>query len=180
MAAVPVEVVIRLERHDGRGEAGGTVFWLFGLARIPLGEGGRRARAARKRTKVRRRRGKRHAARRFAAVLATEGFQTRLLGLAHDLLRRFHIRELSLRVRLGLDDPADTGRLWALVGPLAGTLALLPVARIAVEPQFASAAFDLDMRSRVRVIPLRLLFAVLAFALSPGTVRALRAVRTAA
>lgn len=179
LAAVPVEVTFRLERHDGQGKACGTLFWLFGLARVPLGKGGDRVRAARKRIRVRRR-GRYRAAGRLAAILETEGFLARLLGLGHDLLRRIHVRELSLRVRLGLDDPADTGRLWALVGPFAGILAMLPVARIAVEPQFASAGFDLDMRSRIRVIPLRLVFTVLAFALSPGTLRALRAVRTAA
>lgn len=180
LAAVPVEVAFRLESHDGRGEAGGTVRWLFGMARVRLGKGKRRARAARRRFTDRSQQGSGHAAGRLVAVLGTEGFPSRLLRLAHDLLRRIRIRELSLRVRLGLDDPADTGRLWALLGPLAGILAMLPVAHIAVEPQFTSSAFDIDMRSRIRLVPLRLLLTVLIFALSPGTLRALRAARAAA
>lgn len=175
VAAVPVEAAFWVERHEGKGRAGGTLSWLFGVARIRLGADRRRARAARQRPAGGRQRGKRRAAGRLTAMLETEGALSRALRLVRDVLRSIRIRQLSLRARLGLDDPADTGRLWAVVGPLAGALSLLPVAHIAVEPQFTTEVFDIDLRSRVRVIPLRLLFAALLFVLSPVTLRALRA-----
>lgn len=175
MAAVPVELAFRVEHHDGKGKAGGTVFWLFGIARVRLGKGKSGDHTVRKRVKARRRRRKPGTAGRLVAVFERQGFLSRLLRLALDVLRRIQILELSLRIRMGLDDPADTGRLWAVLGPLSGMLAMLPVAHIAVEPRFDSAEFDIDLRSRIRVIPLRLLFTVLVFALSPATLRAVRA-----
>lgn len=175
LAAVPVEAAFWVERHDGRGKAGGTLSWLFGLARIPLGADRRRVRAARQRLAGGGKRGRRRAAGRLSAMLETEGFPSRVLRLVGDVLRSIRIRQLSLQVRLGLDDPADTGRLWAVVGPLAGMLSILPGAHIVVEPRFTSEVFDVDLRSRFRVIPLRLLFATLSFALSPVTLRVLRA-----
>lgn len=178
LAAVPVELTLRVERHGGQGKAAGTVLWLFGAARIRLGDAKRRVRAARGRSTLRRQARRRGAAR-LTAMICTEQFPSRLLRLAHESLRCIRIRELTVHARVGLDDPADTGWLWAVVAPLAGTLAILPGAHIAIEPQFTCAAFDFDMRSRIRLIPLQLLFTVLIFALSPGTLRALRAARAA-
>jgi hypothetical protein len=111
------------------------------------------------------------------ALVQVEGFGSRLLRLARDLFRRIRIQELSLRIRLGLDDPADTGRLWAVVGPLA---ALPGLRRVAIEPEFAAEIFELDGRGRIRIVPLRLLSVLLRFALSPVTLHALYATRAAA
>jgi hypothetical protein len=114
------------------------------------------------------------------AALRIEGFGWRLLRLARDLLRRVYVRDLSLRVRVGLDDPADTGRLWGVVGPLAAALPRPAAARVAVAPEFAREALEIDGRGSVRIVPLRLLLVLLVFALSPVTLRALHAMRAAA
>jgi len=82
-----------------------------------------------------------------------------------------------MEVRLGLDDPADTGRLWAVVGPLAAILTLPVHARVAIEPEFACEALEVDGKGCIRIIPIRLLFVVLVFLLSPGTLRTLHATR---
>ena len=180
LLAVPVDLSFSLQRHEGRQEGSGILRWLFGLVRIRLGTPEVPARAQPERPKARQRQGRRGGARSMKAMLRVEGLGRRLLRLARDLLRRIHIRDLSLQVRLGLDDPADTGRLWAVVGPLAAILPLPPAARIAIEPQFAAEAFEVDGSGDIRIIPVQLLFVLLVFLLSPGTLRALYAARAAA
>ena len=47
------------------------------------------------------------------AVVRQSGFRRRLYRLVKDLVRAAHLQRLRLRIRLGLGDPADTGRLSA-------------------------------------------------------------------
>lgn len=179
LLAVPVDLAFEVHRHPGRNEGTGSLGWLFGLVRLRFGERKGRTRSAPKRAKARQRR-KRGGARRMMAILRVEGFAVRLLRLARDLLRHVRIHYLSMAVRLGLDDPADTGRLWAALGPVAALVAMLPVARITIEPDFASETFEVDGEGRLRLVPIQLLFIVLVFLLSPRTLRVLRALRAEA
>ncbi len=109
------------------------------------------------------------------AMLQTEGFMGRLLQLARDLFRRIRIRDLSLDARLGLDDPADTGRLWGVVGSLAAMLPTSRAMRVSIQPDFAAEVFEYQGRGSISVIPIQVLVLLLAFALAPATLRALRA-----
>ncbi len=177
LLAVPLELAFSVRREGVRREGRGSLRWLFGLVRVRLGGPGERVRAGPGRPASRRPRRGGGGARRMLALVQVEGFGSRLLRLARDLFRRIRIQELSLRVRLGLDDPADTGRLWAVVGPLA---ALPGLRRVAIEPEFAAETFELDGRGRIRIVPLRLLSVLLRFALSPVTLRAVYAARAAA
>jgi len=174
LLAIPVDLAFSVQRQEGRQEGRGTLGWLFGLVRLPLGKPKMRAQAKPARLKIKRRHRKRGGgARRIMAMFRIEGFGWRLLRLARDLLRRIHIRELSLEIRLGLDDPADTGRLWSVVGPLAAMLALPSVTRVAIEPEFSTEALEVDGKGHIRIIPVQLLLVILLFVLSPTTLRAL-------
>ena len=173
LLAIPVDLAFSVQRQEGRQEGRGSLGWLFGLVRLPLGKPKMRAQAMPARLKIKRRHRKRGGARRIMAMFRIEGFGWRLLRLARDLLRRIHIRELSLEIRLGLGDPADTGRLWSLVGPLAAMLALPSVTRVAIEPEFTAEALEIDGKGHIRIIPIQLLLVILVFVLSPTTLRAL-------
>ena len=177
LLAVPVDLAFSVQRQDGRQERGGTLAWLFGLVRLRLGKPKVRPRAKPDHARVEGRRRERGGARRIIAMLRSEGFAWRLLRLVRDLLRRIDIRDLRMDVRVGLDDPADTGRLWAIVGPFAAMLTLPPVARVAIEPEFTAETLEIDGKGRIRVVPIQLLFVLLVFVLSPSTLRALRATR---
>jgi len=179
LLAVPVDVDFVVQRQAGKQQGGVTLVWLFGLVRLRPGKPKTRARARPARRKVGWRRTRR-GTRRLIALLRVEGFGWRLLRLAQELLRRIHVRELDMQVRLGLDDPADTGRLWAVVGPLAAMLASLSNTRVAVEPAFTAEALDIDGKGGIRIIPVQLLWVLLVFALSPDTRRALHTARAAA
>lgn len=180
LAAIPVEVAFRVEFRPGQRAVHGTLYWLFGLVELPLGNRDAQRHTAHEGKKMaRRHHGKRTGVRRLMAVLRVEGFAWRLLRLIQDLLRRLQIRELSLEAYLGMDDPADTGRLWAAIGPLVAIMAS-PAAHIVIAPQFSARVFEVDAKTRIRVIPIQLLSVMLIFVLTPSTLRALYAMRGAA
>ena len=80
-------------------------------------------------------------------------------------------------MRLGLGDPADTGRLWAIVGPLSVAAQGIRSARVRVEPAFMEAVLEFDARGRMRLVPVQFLALAIGFALSPPSVRAWRTLR---
>lgn len=106
------------------------------------------------------------------AVIRQSGFRRRLYRLVKDLVRAAHLQRLRLRLRLGLGDPADTGRLWALLGPLNALAQDLRDARVELEPEFMDPAFEFEARGRLLLIPLQILAITAAFALSPPSIRA--------
>ena len=172
LLAIPVDLEFSLQRRGGRQTGGGTLRWLFGAVRVPL-----HPRAKRRPPKHKGRERGRSGARRVLSLLQTEGFGGRLLKLAQDLLRCIRVRNLSLDVRLGLDDPADTGRLWAVAGPLAAMLPLPPATRLTVVPDFATEVFEAEGQGRIRIVPIRCLAAILVFVLSSAAPHARRAPR---
>jgi hypothetical protein len=172
--AVPVNLNFRFRGIEAP-EAHVEVGWLFGLVhhRIQLSGRARRTRSYSGPT----RRGVRGA--QVAAVLRQGAFRRRLMRLFRDLFNAAHVSDLAVRLRLGLGDPADTGRLWALVGPLSAVAQRLANAQISVQPEFIDAKLEFDVRGRMVIVPLQLLAVVMAFALSPPSIRAWRSIKAA-
>lgn len=176
LLAIPVDVAFNVQREEkiaGRV----TIGWLFGLVRIPLRpEEGVKARPAPAPKPARRTRARRGL--HVGAMLRSQGFLARLTRLLGRLWGGIHIRRLRLQVLLGLDDPADTGRLWGMVGPLALVVPVPAGADLAIQPEFSGAAFQIDGEGAVRILPIEIIATLLAFALSPVTLRALYALGT--
>lgn len=155
--------------------------WAFGLVRIRS----RSSRAAAPTPEGEKRepgvgRGKRAPGKRqnfFAVVRHTE-FRRRIIRFISDMWRAVHKKEVSARVRVGLGDPADTGQLWAIVGPMAGMLANVQAASIDIEPDFLDATLDLDSSGSVRIIPLHMIYLGAALLLSPAVWQGIRQMRT--
>lgn len=170
--SVPVDLSFRLWIGPGF-EGSVTVGWMFGLIHFPIqlnGDKAKEKRARRKRKKARSRstdRGRRY-------FLFRSGFWDWLRRLLRKLMGWIRIYRLFLRVRLGLGDPADTGRLWAVAGPVAALLASLPVAEVRLEPNFQEAEFVLQGEGEVRIYPLGLVATLVMTALSPSTWRMFR------
>lgn len=113
------------------------------------------------------------------AALRVRGLRRRMLRFIGALWRAVHKEATAVRLRIGLDDPADTGRLWALLGPLNGLLPGPGHASIRLDPEFAGETLELDASGRLRVVPLRLLWLMAALLLSPPVWRAFRRLRVA-
>ena len=90
------------------------------------------------------------------------------------MLRATHARNLFLRLRIGLGDPADTGRLWAVIGPIAGMAQNFRSAALRIEPEFMDPAFEVESHGQFRLVPIQFIAMTAAFMLSPTMLRAWR------
>lgn len=95
------------------------------------------------------------------AAIRQPAFRRRILRFVSDVWHAIHKKNVRLLLRLGLGDPADTGQLWAVLGPLSGMLARLRDIRIAIEPDFLDSRLEVDSSGTIRMIPLRLAIIVL-------------------
>jgi hypothetical protein len=182
LLAVPVDVAFRFEGIEAfKGQL--AIRWLFGLLRFRIHLPGAaqprppqpkaKPEAAKVRVKPKERGGRP----RILAVLRQAAFRRRAYRLVKDLVRATHPQQLRLRMRLGLGDPADTGRLWAFVGPLNALAQNLRNAEVRIEPEFMDPVFEFEAHGRFRLIPLQFLALAIAFALSPPSIRAWRTLR---
>jgi len=151
--------------------------WAFGLVdfRLSTPRSKSRSKQAKKPSK-KRRHSKRSTQKRQQAVsvVRQREVRQRMTRFAADVWRAVRKEDVRLWVCLGLGDPADTGQLWAVVGPVAGLLSNVEGASITIEPDFTNANLELDGSGSIQVIPLQLTYLVLALLLSPTAWRAMR------
>ena len=76
-------------------------------------------------------------------------------------------------IRLGFDNPADTGMIWGVLGPASILLDYYSENKVIIEPDFQDSALDIDTKGQISIIPLEILVISLVFILSPVTVKAL-------
>jgi hypothetical protein len=98
--------------------------------------------------------------------------------LLRSLRRGVRVRRLHLRARVGLGDPAETGLLVGWAAPLLAVVRAPPALDLRLEPDFAREVLEGEARGELRTFPLLVLPPLLRFALSPATMRALRALRS--
>lgn len=113
------------------------------------------------------------------AVVRQKRFRRRIIRFINDLWHAVHKKNLRLRVRVGLGDPADTGQLWAICGPVAGILANVQEASINIEPEFLDTTFELDSSGSIRIIPLQMICLTVALLLSPSVWHGIKQMRVA-
>jgi len=182
LLAVPVEVAFRgrgVEPLEGRV----TIRWLFGLVRFRVPVPGvakpkRPDPGAEPETEEAREKPKKRGGRtRALSVLGQAAFRRRLCRLVRDLVRAAHPSQLGLHVRLGLGDPADTGRLWGFVGPLVAAAGSARDVELRIEPEFEGLVCEFEAHGRLLLVPVQFLFLAVVFALSPTSIRAWRTLR---
>jgi len=181
LLAPPVELTFRVEGIEPFGGQIAVRGW-FGLARFRIRLGGAveshaRPATASTATGPRAEPARRRARPNILSVLRQQEFRRRVLMLSQDLLDAVRVRELVLHLRLGAGDPADTGWLWAIVGPLSLLARRLRHAEVHIEPSFADAVLAFDARGRVTFLPLRIAALAIGFALSRSSIRAWRTLR---
>ena len=179
LLAVPLDVAFRVQGIEAfNGQI--AIRWLFGLVRFRIRvPGSAKPQSAKPGTepqaaKVRAKRDRRGGRGDVLVLLQQAAFRQRVYRLVKDLVRAAHLRQLGLRLRLGLGDPADTGRLWALVGPLNAAAQNLRHARVRIEPEFIDPVFEFEAQGRFLMVPLQILALAIAFAFSPPSIGAWR------
>lgn len=178
LLALPLDVAFQVEGIEPfHGQI--TIRWLFGLVRFRIRIPGANQSAQAPNVEpqaasVREKSEKQSRRPHVLAVLRQTAFRRRVYRLAADLVGAAHLRRFHLRVRLGLGDPADTGRLWALMGPLNALAQNLRHVDVQIEAEYIDAVFEFQLHGRVLLIPLQFLVLAIGFALSPASIRAWR------
>jgi len=113
----------------------------------------------------------------FARILRQQSFRRKIIRFIHDFWHAVHKRDVILRIRIGLGDPADTGQLWSVVGPVAGMLANMKDVSFIIEPEFFDTTFELNGRGNIRFIPLQIFYLTIGMLLSPSVWQGIRQMR---
>ena len=115
---------------------------------------------------------------RFSAlvkILRTEGLPKQLKKLVRDILRQLKIRNLVANFRVGFDNPADTGMLFALVGPATLLLNSLTTHEVKVQPAFGGeAVLEGFSYGNVRLRPIQLIPPFIKAVFSLATLRVVK------
>lgn len=114
------------------------------------------------------------------AAIRYKPFRQRMYRLVRELWRAIGKDDVFLRIRVGLDNPADTGQLWAWLGPLSAFVSHARDAEVSLQPEFRFEQLDVDAGGRIRIVPLQILGLALGLALSREFWRGLRLARARA
>jgi len=172
--SVPLDMVFHADAH-GRPRFRLKLLWLSGLVSKEIT---RRKTPEEKKKAVKGKRKPGEGKRRLGdifGILRTRGLLKRLTVLLRDILGCLKIRDLSADFRVGLDNPADTGLLFALIGPTTFWLGSSLPHQIRVQPSFADeATFEGYSHGAVRLRPIQLVIPLLRFVSSLATIRVVK------
>ena len=182
LLAIPVSLVVDIERTAWF-QTRLRLRWLFGLVDVEMGR--QRERGSPPGRPSNKAEQSRHVATRSRprgrgpaiamALVRTEGLIARVLLLLQDLAVRFSFQDIYLRVDFGLDDPADTGRLYGTLAPVMFA-AEAGGCDVRCWPNFQEPSLRGSCGGRIQARPISVLGVVIRFLGSPAILRAIRAV----
>ncbi len=108
-------------------------------------------------------------------LLRTRGLLRQLARLFRGIMRSVRVRDVRVDVSVGLGDPADTGMLFALIGPFTPLLQAYSRYPITLQPALTDeAALQGYGRGTIRLQPIRLAGPFFGFIFSAPAFRALK------
>jgi len=171
--SVPVNMIFSADA------AGSTRFrlkysWCFGLVTGNISRKEKRGRVEKKvRTEKKTGGGN---IRLFLRIISVRGLAACVFRFLKDVTRCFSIIDLRADFRIGLADPAETGLLFAFLGPATVFANDLTPCYIRVEPRFLEDILEGSARGSVRVRPIRLTIPLVRLIFSPGAFRLIKTV----
>lgn len=172
LLCMPLDVLLRVDA-DGKPRFRMRLAWFFGLLSKELRREKKPEEEAVERKK--KPRDRRADARVIFEVLRTKGLFRRLSRLVRNILSRIKIRELGANLRVGLDNPADTGLLFAFIAPANLLLSYASTDELRVQPSFADeAVLEGYLYGTARVRPIQLVAPLMGFAFSLPTLKAVK------
>jgi len=108
-------------------------------------------------------------------ILRTRGLLRQLKDLVKSLLGQLKIKELAVKLNLGLADPADTGLLFALIGSTTPFLRLPSQYQIKVQPSLSDeTVFEGYLHGVLRLRPIKLVGPFIRLVFSPAALRVVK------
>jgi len=171
---IPVEMAFALD-VKGRPRLGLKLVWLFGLVRREIG-GEKGFKAEKKAARPKSKKKRRLELGTVLTIVGTRGLPGALMGSVRNVLRRFKVRDVVADFTVGLDNPADTGLFFALIGPAAVLVNYLTPGQVRLTPAFSGGAIIAGSASgRVRLRPVELVLPLLKAGFSLPTIRLIKA-----
>jgi hypothetical protein len=172
---VPLDVVLHMHM-DGRPKFRTRLAWLFGLVTKDLRREEEKPKEEKRAVEGKQKSRDRKAnARLIFEVLRTKGLLGELGRLLRSILSRIKIREFGVNLRVGLDNPADTGLLFAFVAPVNLLLRSSSSHEIRIQPSFGDeAVLEGYCYGEARLQPIQLTASLIAFAFSLPAMRAVK------
>jgi hypothetical protein len=150
------------------------LIWLFGLISKELGRKEKKPRK-KKKPEEKPKKKRRIEFGTILKILRTKGLLRQIRNLVKGIFGRFRIREMVADIRLGLDDPADTAILFALIGAARPFINLPSKYRIGLQPYFHDeVVFEGYIRGVLRLQPIWLVCPVLRFMFSLAVLRVMK------
>jgi len=164
--SIPIDMAFDFDIHE-QVTTRMRVGWLFGLVWKDIH--GRKKKPERKPKKR-----KKWNVKPFLSVLRAKGLPRRLLKLTMQILGCLNIKELDANLRIGLDNPGDTGIIYSFLWPALIPLNSSDSISFRAEPAFDEPTLELSLHGRLRLLPTKVIGVILRFILSPEGWRAVR------
>jgi len=169
LLCVPLDLVLRTNM-DGRPKFSMRLVWLFGLISHELRPGAKRPEKATEHKQ--KPKDWTLGIRVTLEVLRTKGFLRQVGSFLKRILRHIKVRELVANFKVGLDNPADTGLLFAFAAPVNLLLSYFSPYPIRIEPSFTGEAIiEGHLYGTLRLQPIQLAAPLIGFAFSLPTLR---------
>jgi hypothetical protein len=172
---VPLDMVLHADT-DGKPRFGLRLSWLFGMVRRELT--GKEEKPPEIETPPEKTPARANKTRRWVnagvmfKIIRIKGLLRHFKELVTDVLRCFRFRDIVADFKIGLGDPADTGLLFAVLGPATVFLGSSHLHRISIEPTFVDdAVLQGYSHGTVRLRPIRLVPPVFKFIFSTTTIK---------
>lgn len=163
---VPLDAVLSMDA-SGRPKFRLRLVWLFGLISKEVSREKKKPEE-----KLKKKRG--IGFRSILKILRTGGLPGQLKDLVKGILSQSKIKDLVANFKIGLDNPADTGLLFALIGSTTSFLRLPSQYQIRVQPSFDKAVFEGFSYGHVRLRPIRLVGPFMRFVFSLAALRVMK------
>lgn len=172
---IPIELVLHASTQ-GTPKFSLKLIWLFGLVSRDLRQAGKKPRQKTeselsgksgsdwlKRIRV------------TFEILQTKGLLTQLRRFIIRTFRRIQVKELAANLKVDLENPADTGLLFAFVGPINLLINYFLPYPIKIEPSFTGESFLTGYANGVvKVMPIQMAASVIGLALSLPAFRVIK------
>ena len=170
---VPLDAVLNLDTSQ-KPKFKMRMVWLFGLISKELSRKKKEPKEKKlPEEKLKKKRGPGFST--FLKILRTKGLLKQIKDLLKGILCQFKIKELVVNLKLGLDDPADTGLLFALIGSARPFMSLPSQYQIRVQPSsYNGAAFEGYLHGVLRLQPIKLLRPFIGFVFSLAALRVVK------
>jgi hypothetical protein len=171
---VPLDLIFRTN-IDGKPGFSMRLRWLFGLVSHELRKGKKNNKKKRTIEHEQKQLDWMWRIRVTFEVMRTKGLLRQFVSLTKRIRRHIKIKELVANLKVGLDNPADTGLLFAFFAPLNLILSYFSPHQIRIEPSFTGEAIiSGHLYGAVRILPIQLAAPLMGFAFSLPTLRAVK------